>query len=210
MAAARKKNTKLAETTRLNNAIHNLQSLLDREFSNDVSNSGSADLITTAAQSAVSLVQHIKAASKIPTEERKYALFQIYSELSTALKDLDTPEFPDIHWEDRGKKNRFMSPCDFVIQHYPNYGKNLTLNAISAHDHPLYNALNTKKKKGEWKEGFDLPTQHEANDRALEKLGGKAPTLKEIADQAPPNIRDMLRLYEVARSRKRNTKSAQR
>jgi len=123
------------------------------------------------------------------------------------MEKVDKIELPDVKWKERGKQNWRMSPCDFFEKHYPENVPSLA--TIASHDKPLYDALNIYKTKGLWPIGFNIPTTKEANDSILAQLD-KVRTLSEIAQDAPPHIREQLRIYELTRGRAKNINNLNR
>lgn len=160
-----------------------------------------------APSPAIEIINEIAEMTEIPKEDRQQALTSIYHAMIQAMEKVETIELPDVKWKARGKENWHMSPCDFFEKHYPENVPSLA--TIASHDKPLYDALNIYKTKGLWHEGFHIPTTKEANDITLAQLD-KAPTLSEIAQDAPPHIREQLRIYELTRGRHKSIKKPKR
>jgi hypothetical protein len=207
--AAIKKNEEVENVNPdLDNVFSQLHRLIELSLSLEMRAEIKGEFEDIACAPARQVIESISKANDVPRAKRLAALTMIYEAVSEAMDEIAAPEMATVFWEHRGKENRFMSPFDFVVEHYPSFHDgSLTLNMIASHDEPLYAALHAKRKKGEWPESFSLPTQSEANDRALEAIGGNAPKLTEIAEQSPLPVRELLRLYEVGKSRSRKRKS---
>ena len=140
--------------------LRNTDNTIKKEFWNAVVDNLQETLQGLSNSDELSLedkVRHLKNIRRLVT-----------SELASVI-----PQVPDkapALWKERGKENYHMSPCDFVVQHYPSLGFGLSQADIGHLDPKLMAALRNWRDKHGWPEGFDLPSQNELNDRRLNEL----------------------------------------
>jgi hypothetical protein len=106
-------------------------------------------------------------------------------------------------WLDRVDKRE--SPVDFIRREYGELIGKISRPDIKRMDKSLYAALhNWISEHGELPADLDLPTKKQQNDRKLEKLGKiRSPTRSLWVSEMPPIVAEQLRLYDVARQRKK-------
>ena len=204
---AQKKLAEIADyAVNFRNEVHEYHRLLVNAFLSQRKKKIKTDFGKFASGPAINIIQDIASMEEVSRDEKIAALTSIYEAVALALDDAQKPQLSTVFWKDRGKENRFMSPCQFVIDNYPAYHTGeLSLDMIKHHDKPLYQALQNRRKRQGWDEGFDLPTKPEACDRAI-RQGGGIPTYQEIMDASPPPVRRMLQLYRLGLSRGQKTK----
>jgi hypothetical protein len=123
--------------------------------------------------------------------------------LSNPAKEfVSLPEHAPALWLER--ENRKETPAEFIKREYtPWLGKGLTQAHIRHLDRSLYMALHQWLRWHELPPDLDLPTKKEMNDRKLRQLGEEP--LKALPSKGAtlsPEMRESLRLYEVARRRR--------
>jgi hypothetical protein len=104
------------------------------------------------------------------------------------------------------RKDRSESPVDFIRREYgPWLGQGISRPDIKRLDKSLYDALcNWLSKHGPMPNDVDLPTKKEMNDRKLQEAGVlRAPSRSRSVAELTPDEREKLRLYELARGRRR-------
>jgi hypothetical protein len=123
--------------------------------------------------------------------------------LSNRAKEfVSLPEQAPALWLER--ENRKETPAEFIKREYaPWVGQGLTQAHIRHLDRSLYMALHQWLRWHELPPDLDLPTKKELNDRKLRELGEDP--LKALPSKGAalsPEMRESLRLYEVARRRR--------
>jgi hypothetical protein len=191
-----------AETGEIKNKVHELLSEIEGYFNKEKKTTATPEDINLLC--ALECVGNIANGVQLTTVEKLDALNRLANAIKHSSDHLsDSPKItPLAYWADRPQWERHMSPCDFVIRNYPTYGKGLTQADVRNTDRPLYAALHGLKTYHGWPSDFDLPSRAERNAELLRR-NGKIPTLSEIAKLAPPDIRELIRLYEMGRSRVR-------
>jgi hypothetical protein len=198
--ATKPKAKKTSEFTRgFHSESYNKIELLFKEFYEERRRGDKGKFHEAVAYPVIDILKNIAASEDLDTEEKLSTLAHVYTAAADMANQLRQPELSIVFWEDRPMSERNADPFQWVKEHYPSYGADLHQGHIYNHDRSLYRRLHDEKP---WPDDFILPTRAEANDRLLE-AAGRSPTLKEIADAAPPNIREMIRLHELARARKR-------
>ncbi|WP_417308034.1 hypothetical protein [Devosia sp.] len=181
------------------NIVLKYRALLEEEFSEERRKGVKSDFAIVAADTAVSLIEEISAAKDIAYKDRYEAILGVCDSAMDSLFELERT-LSDLKWSDRGEAERSINPCEFVARHYYLYGEGLTQDMIRRFDFPLYRALHNRRQNKGWPDWFELPTAAEENSRLLESAD-TIPSLSEIAAKAPPSIRKLIRLHELARSR---------
>ena len=131
------------------------------------------DFLALAIGHLPEIVQAISHSDGLSLEERVNYLKDIRM-LATLGIETIVPKIPDVApalWKERGKENYHMSPCDFVLLHYPSLGFGLSQSDLGRLDPPLLEALKNWKRKYGWPDGFTVPTQKQINDELLRELG---------------------------------------
>ena len=183
----------------IQNEVHLRLELLFREFSKSSGRKIKEKFGEIASEPAIDIIKNIAGHEGIDLSDKIDALNRIYQAAAEIANELQAPELSSDLWASRSMSERNADPFQWVKDKYPSYGRGLHQGHIYNHDRPLYRRLHDAKP---WPSDFELPTVAEANDRILDELE-RVPTLKEIADAAPPQIREMVRLHELARARKR-------
>lgn len=127
------------------------------------------------------IITEISDSDKLSPKERIDCIKSFRKEARLVLEAI-TPPIPSeapILWKNRGKENYHMSPCDFVVQHYPSLGLGLSQADLGRLDPQLISALRNWRDKHGWPANFDLPSQSELNARKINEL-----TKAEIEDVA--------------------------
>ena len=181
------------------NEVHLSFNRLIEEFSSERLEEIKNKFSEITSDPAIDIIEKIAGTDGVPRKDRIAALTRVYEAAARLASELEQPELSKVFWNERPMSARNADPFQWVKDNYPSYGKGLHQGHIHHHDKSLYRRLHDSKP---WPEDFDLPTRAQANDEILERIG-RAPTLREIADAAPPNIREMIRHYELARSRNR-------
>lgn len=102
------------------------------------------------------------------------------------------------------RADRSQTPPAFIREHYrPWLGKGLTQAHILRLDRSLYNALHKWLRSNPMPPDLDLPTRKQWNDRALAAMGTPtaAQSLGRALKEASPEVRERIRLYDLARRR---------
>jgi hypothetical protein len=106
-------------------------------------------------------------------------------------------------WLDRADKKE--SPVDFIKREYAALIGKISRPDIKRMDRSLYAALsNWISKNGDLPPDLNLPTKKQLNDRKLEGLGHiRSPARSLRVSEMAPSDAEQLRLYDVARQRKK-------
>ena len=179
--------------------------LANEEASNsspELAASSDTQIIKSSLPLVSTLISQITVTPNLSKSDKVAILDDLYRQIVEAQQQVTDDQFPALQWKDRPSAERRIDPCDFVIKYYPTYGSTLTQSDIRSHDFALYRALHSKKHNEGWPSTFDLPTQADMNSKLLE-AADHIPSLKEIAEVAPPAVQQMLRLYEISRGRMR-------
>jgi hypothetical protein len=102
------------------------------------------------------------------------------------------------------RENRKETAPDFIKRVYaPWLGQGLTQAHIHQLDKQLYTALHNWLRFNDMPADLDLPTKKQLNDRLLQIRGtpSSAESLGKAISEASPEVRERIRLYDVARRR---------
>lgn len=154
------------------------------------------ELDTLSNMFIVQMKQHMEAyfESSTTTDIQKtyiakhlHALIDDFSN-SEILQPMASPN----KWKNRGRKNRSMSPIDFLRANYPTLDFNLHMAHVAKFDSGLATALRNLKSSnnGKWPDGFKLPTFSEYLDEQLDVISND-------------KLQYMTKLVEAAKTRKR-------
>jgi len=117
------------------------------------------------------------------------------SSKTLSAADTEVPTIAPVRWLDRA--NRQETPVEFVRREYKSWLGRLSRAHIRQLDRSLYTALNNwLAKHKSLPPDLDLPTKKELNDRQIKSLG-------EISVKLSAEARDLRRLYELSRRRKK-------
>jgi hypothetical protein len=195
-----KKNSELHDVARsdsiLQNKVHELIEYIESNFraGDRIKKSFAAAALT----GALKFLDEISGAEGIPDAKKIELLTTVYQAAAKKVEAINTSSAhaPLARWADR--KNRFMSPCEFVKTNFPTYGKGLTLADIK--EKRLYRALTNWKVRYGWPADFDLPSKSALLDKAVAKLGDTI-SLAGL-DDMPPSVRKAKRQAYGARYRR--------
>lgn len=165
-------------------------SQIDRIF-HETEQANGTEIVELSIVGIAQICQLLADQTTLPLSTRISALKRIQDRITATLGELTPPQplkAPAL-WANRGKNRRHMSPCDFIIENYQNYGLDLTMADIRQLDPKLYKALENWKGRNGLPEGFNLPTKKEHNKNTI-----KALTLQQK--------RELKRISEAARYRK--------
>jgi hypothetical protein len=180
----------------IQNYVHQLISNIESHFQKE--GRIRRDFATAALAGALKFLEEISEA-EIPTHKKIELLSKIYEAANKNIEKLATAPFENIpQWADRPKTQWRQSPCDFVKNNYPTYGKGLTSDQIA--DRKLLQALWNYKSKYGWPDDFDLPGKSVAVNRLLDEIGPNL-NLKGLANLPPRIRRDRLRAWQARRQR---------
>ena len=141
----------------------------------------------------------------------RYALQEIgFPDASVSLKaaqpnagsSVKLPLVAPALWLER--ENRKETAPDFIKRVYaPWLGHGLTQAHIHQLDKQLYTALHNWLRFNDMPADLDLPTRKQLNDRLLQIRGtpSSAESLGKAISEASPEVRERIRLYDVARRR---------
>lgn len=107
-------------------------------------------------------------------------------------------------WLDRADKNE--SVIDFLRREYAGRFGQITRPDIRKQDRSLYAALaNWISQNGPLPPDVDIPTKKQAGDRKLEQMEAvRAPSRSKRVSEMSPSDLEKLRLYDLARRRKKS------
>ncbi len=110
-------------------------------------------------------------------------------------------------WKDRSPEDENIKPLEFIKKYYASEINNgsLTQADIRKRDPGLYQAYhNWRKRNSDVDPGFYFPTKKERNDRLLSNMGSSSQWLAKTRRDADPETLEAMRLYDVARARRRS------
>lgn len=183
----------------IQNKVHELIAYIETHYKRE--DDIEKDFANAALTGALGLLDEILGKEEIAPEIKRGLFAQIARAATEKAEKLaPAPHKPKVFWSERGRDRRFMSPCDWVKENWPTYGKGLALSDIRDVDRPLYYALVYYKRQYGWPSDFKLPTKKERNDELLEQLGGRVDMSR--LEDLPSDVRRKKRALLSAQHRR--------
>lgn len=186
-----------------------IKEILEKFESVDLARSAVADIISAEFKEALKIVCNTE-------QDRILFLREIFAKIGylDTLERVEIPPLPPKQ-EEQWLTHRLEdeTPPDFIKRIWGTWiGQGLTSSHFFHADPPLYTAIRKWRKKHGWPDDLDLPNKKQVNDRALAERGvpSAAESLGRALREASPEVRENVRLYDVARrrqSRQRQVKS---
>jgi hypothetical protein len=194
MKSSRKLRGDSDSTATIQNKVHQLIEYIE----NNLGGEGriKKSFATAALTGTLRFLDEISKMEGVSAQKKVDVLTQIYQAANSKIEELNASAAmtPGVRWAER--KQRFMSPCDFVRANYPMYGRGLNLAQVRKADRQLYQALMRLKSEHGWPSTFNLPSKSAQIDTILEN----ADTVDvEQRDDLPPAERRRRRQIANAR-----------
>lgn len=156
-------------TATIQNKVHQLIEYIENNFSKE--GRFRKSFADAALTGALRFLDEIASAEGISHRKKIQLLTRIYQAANSRIEGLNAPPVvaPLAKWAER--KERFISPCDFLVTHFPSYGRGLNLAQVRQADPQLYQALMRLKSERGWPGSFHIPSKSEQMDALVEAAG---------------------------------------